>query len=186
MKETHKKILEAIKSFYDENGYCPSVREIGDMVGLLSTSSVQSNLNKMEAQGLIIRGEFSSPRSIRIPGFNYEKAENETEKGGSDNEKGNSETVYVLHGFWITGNDTGAGVYGVSEDLRLLQKRMKQEAKKCLETAKQIACGFIVNSIKEDAMEYEIEGDYGDKIKLYITEQEVLKSRRTAEEGKWI
>ena len=56
MKETHKKILEAIKSFYDENGYCPSVREIGDMVGLLSTSSVQSNLNKMEAQGLIIRG----------------------------------------------------------------------------------------------------------------------------------
>lgn len=35
-------------------------------------------------------------------------------------------------------------------------------------------------------MEYEIEGDYGDKIKLYITEQEVLKSRRTAEEGKWI
>nr|DAX94008.1 MAG TPA: LexA repressor [Caudoviricetes sp.] len=186
MKETHKKILEAIKSFYDENGYCPSVREIGDMVGLLSTSSVQSNLNKMEAQGLIIRGEFSSPRSIRIPGFNYEKAKNETEKGGSDNEKGNSETVYVLHGFWITGNDTGAGVYGVSEDLRLLQKRMKQEAKKCLETAKQIACGFIVNSIKEGAMEYEIEGDYGDKIKLYITEQEVLKSRRTAEEGKWI
>lgn len=186
MKEIHEKILEAIKRFYSENGYCPSIRQIGNEVGLRSTSSVQSHLNKMEAQGLIIRGEFSSPRSIRIPGFNYEKPENETEKAVLITENGNLGTVYVLHGFWIVGNDAGASVYGVSENLELLQKQMRQEARNSLETAKRLACGFVVNGIKEDDMKYEIEGDYGDMIKLYITKQEVVKSQRVAEEGKWI
>ena len=40
MKERHAQILEAIKSFYQENGFCPTVRQIGDMVGLKSTSTV--------------------------------------------------------------------------------------------------------------------------------------------------
>ena len=37
MKERHAQILEAIKSFYQENGFCPTVRQIGDMVGLYIT-----------------------------------------------------------------------------------------------------------------------------------------------------
>lgn len=69
MKERHAQILEAIKSFYQENGFCPTVRQIGDMVGLKSTSTVITHLKAMEKAGLIIRNEFS-PRSIIIPGFN--------------------------------------------------------------------------------------------------------------------
>lgn len=37
MKERHAQILEAIKSFYQENGFCPTVRQIGDMVKLYIT-----------------------------------------------------------------------------------------------------------------------------------------------------
>jgi hypothetical protein len=34
MKERHAQILEAIKSFYQENGFCPTIRQIGDMVAV--------------------------------------------------------------------------------------------------------------------------------------------------------
>ena len=53
MKEMHEKILAAIKEHYLEKGYGPTVREIGEMVGLKSTSSVQTHLEKMEHLGLI-------------------------------------------------------------------------------------------------------------------------------------
>ena len=51
MKERHAQILEAIKSFYQENGFCPTVRQIGDMVGLKSTSTVITHLKAMEKAG---------------------------------------------------------------------------------------------------------------------------------------
>lgn len=50
MKERHAQILEAIKSFYQENGFCPTVRQIGDMVGLKSTSTVITHLKAMESR----------------------------------------------------------------------------------------------------------------------------------------
>ena len=74
MKERHAQILEAIKSFYQENGFCPTIRQIGDIVGMKSTSTVITHLKAMEKAGLIIRNEFS-PRSIIIPGFNDRKPE---------------------------------------------------------------------------------------------------------------
>lgn len=86
MKERHAQILEAIKSFYQENGFCPTVRQIGDMVGLKSTSTVITHLKAMEKAGLIIRNEFS-PRSIIIPGFNDRKPENDNVFGKIETEK---------------------------------------------------------------------------------------------------
>ena len=47
MKERHAQILEAIKSFYQENGFCPTIRQIGDIVGLKSTSTVITHLKAM-------------------------------------------------------------------------------------------------------------------------------------------
>lgn len=64
MKERHAQILEAIKSFYQENGFCPTVRQIGDMVGLKSTSTVITHLKAMEKAGLIIRNEFSTKYEV--------------------------------------------------------------------------------------------------------------------------
>lgn len=46
-----QKILRYIQRTLDERGVAPSVREIGDAVGLSSTSSVQYNLNKLERMG---------------------------------------------------------------------------------------------------------------------------------------
>lgn len=67
-----KEILEAIIKYISEHGYPPSVREIGEMVNLKSTSSVQYYLKQMIAEGLLeTDAEFNTPRAIRVPGYKF-------------------------------------------------------------------------------------------------------------------
>lgn len=69
-------IKRSIVGYINEHGYPPTVREIGDMVGLKSTSSVQSHLKRMiEAGELETDAGFSSPRAIRVPGSKDETKE---------------------------------------------------------------------------------------------------------------
>ena len=58
-------ILEFIKSQIIEKGYPPAVREICDAVGLKSTSTVHSHLNKLEKLGYI-RKDPTTPRAIEV------------------------------------------------------------------------------------------------------------------------
>lgn len=46
-------ILEFVNSFVQENGFAPSVREIGAAVGLRSTASVSYHLNQLQEKGLL-------------------------------------------------------------------------------------------------------------------------------------
>ena len=46
-------ILDFVNQFVQENGYAPSVREIGAAVGLSSTASVSYHLQKLQADGLL-------------------------------------------------------------------------------------------------------------------------------------
>ena len=58
-------ILEFVNAFVQENGYAPSVREIGQAVGLRSTASVSYNLQKLQAKGLLLApGGKGKKRSI--------------------------------------------------------------------------------------------------------------------------
>ena len=50
------RIYDVIVHFRAENGYAPSVREIGEAVGLKSPSTVHFHLKKLEEQGLIEKG----------------------------------------------------------------------------------------------------------------------------------
>ena len=54
--DKREKILEFVNDFILENGYAPSVREIGKAVGLQSTSSVSYHLQILEEQGLLKAG----------------------------------------------------------------------------------------------------------------------------------
>lgn len=58
-------ILDFIKREVRVRGYPPSVREIGDAVGLNSTSTVHSHLEKLEKRGLI-RRDPTKPRAIEV------------------------------------------------------------------------------------------------------------------------
>jgi len=50
-----RKVLEVIRDWVDRFGYPPSVREIGDAVGLTSTSSVHHQLRTLERKGYLRR-----------------------------------------------------------------------------------------------------------------------------------
>ena len=51
--DMQERIYEVIVQFVRDNGYAPSVREIGEAVGLKSPSTVHFHLKKLEEQGLI-------------------------------------------------------------------------------------------------------------------------------------
>lgn len=48
-----QEILEFVNKFAQENGYAPSVREIGAAVGLSSTASVSYQLRQLQMKGLL-------------------------------------------------------------------------------------------------------------------------------------
>ncbi|WLR43458.1 transcriptional repressor LexA [Bacillus carboniphilus] len=68
MKKLSKRqqdILDFIKDEVRKKGYPPSVREIGEAVGLASSSTVHGHLSRLESKGLI-RRDPTKPRAIEI------------------------------------------------------------------------------------------------------------------------
>lgn len=58
-------IVDFVNQFTLENGYAPSIREIGQAVGLRSTASVSYHLQQLQAQGLLRSpGGKGSKRSV--------------------------------------------------------------------------------------------------------------------------
>lgn len=60
-----RKVLRYIRESLAKRGYPPSVREIGDAVGLKSPSSVAHQLNALERKGLL-RKDPNRPRAVDI------------------------------------------------------------------------------------------------------------------------
>jgi len=60
-----QKILDAIRTEIEQKGYPPSMRQIGDMVGLASLSSVTHQLGRLENMGYI-RRDPKLPRAIEV------------------------------------------------------------------------------------------------------------------------
>ena len=49
-----QKIVEFVRQFTQENGFAPSIREIGAAVGLRSTASVSYHLQQLQDKGLLL------------------------------------------------------------------------------------------------------------------------------------
>lgn len=60
-----QRILEFIRSTVRERGYPPTVREIGEAVGLTSSSSVHAQLANLQRKGLL-RRDPAKPRTIEL------------------------------------------------------------------------------------------------------------------------
>jgi repressor LexA len=60
-----REILEFVNSHVDANGYPPTVREIGQAVGLTSPSTVHAHLARLESSGLI-RRDPTKPRALEV------------------------------------------------------------------------------------------------------------------------
>lgn len=57
LSERQRKILDFIEAFLRENGYPPTIREIGKAVKIGSTSVVNYNLNKLVREGFLERSQ---------------------------------------------------------------------------------------------------------------------------------
>lgn len=71
--EIRKDIYAFLVEYITHNGYAPTVREIGDGVGLKSTSSVYNHLQILEMLGKIKMGNGYKPRAIQLIGYELRK-----------------------------------------------------------------------------------------------------------------
>lgn len=84
LTKKQREIFEFMKTEQRQKGYPPSVREIGEAVGLRSPSSVHSQLTKLESKGYI-RKDPTKPRAIEIIDPQYD----------DDTSYEQSETVHI-------------------------------------------------------------------------------------------
>jgi repressor LexA len=84
LTERQRTILNVIRASVTSRGYPPSIREIGDAVGLTSTSSVAHQLRTLERKGYL-RRDPNRPRAVDVRGADDALgAPPDTDVAGSD------------------------------------------------------------------------------------------------------
>ncbi|GAB7142242.1 transcriptional repressor LexA [Mycobacterium riyadhense] len=84
LTERQRTILNVIRASVTGRGYPPSIREIGDAVGLTSTSSVAHQLRTLERKGYL-RRDPNRPRAVDVRGVDDTATPTQvTEVAGSD------------------------------------------------------------------------------------------------------
>jgi repressor LexA len=76
LTERQKQILDYIERCLIEKGYPPSVREIGQAIGLRSSATVHSHLRSIEKKGFLKRDSSKGRALSLVPhrsGYSYEK-----------------------------------------------------------------------------------------------------------------
>lgn len=71
--DSKQKVLDAVILFFKNHGYSPTIREICDMTGLTSTSTVHYHISKLVAEGKLNIGDYKSSRTITVPGYEFVK-----------------------------------------------------------------------------------------------------------------
>jgi repressor LexA len=76
-----RKVLQVIRESVQKRGYPPSMREIGEAVGLTSTSSVSYQLSTLQRKGYLHR-DVGRPRTVevRLPGHPAVRPEHQTSR----------------------------------------------------------------------------------------------------------
>ena len=65
LSKRQRSMLEMIRAHLEENGRPPTIREIGDEVGISSTSVVSYNLDVLQRKGFLVR-EADISRGLRL------------------------------------------------------------------------------------------------------------------------
>ena len=78
-----RRVLEVIREWVQRFGYPPSVREIGEAVGLTSTSSVAHQLRALESKGYL-RRDPNRPRAVGVRPADSAPQASETPSGEPD------------------------------------------------------------------------------------------------------
>lgn len=71
-----EQVYNAVVTYIKEHQYPPSVRELCEITGLRSTSTIHSHLTRLIRDGrLETDSEPGTPRALRVPGYQFVKQE---------------------------------------------------------------------------------------------------------------
>jgi repressor LexA len=80
LTDRQQQVLTAIRDCIDEYGYPPSIRELGQRVGIKSTNGVSDHLKALERKGYLTKGDFKSRALIPVdapePSFEHDPNDN--------------------------------------------------------------------------------------------------------------
>jgi repressor LexA len=74
LTDRQEEILQYIQRYIEEQGYPPTIREIGQAFGIRSTNGVNDHLKALERKGYVARGELKSRALTLIDGGRKEGA----------------------------------------------------------------------------------------------------------------
>lgn len=101
-----RKVLQVIRDSVQKRGYPPSMREIGEAVGLTSTSSVSYQLSTLQRKGYLHR-DVGRPRTVevRLPGHPAIRPEQGPGGGSGGSGGGGTEAVLPADGLDIASQE---------------------------------------------------------------------------------
>ena len=177
LSSRQEKMLAFIREFLTENGYPPSIREIGKAVGISSTSVVNYNLNILEkkefigrdrtvSRGIRLLGEgsvagWASERMIRIPLLGRIAAGSPLPVPGSDFSLFGGETVELAR-----------GILPEQEDLYALQVRGDS------------MIDALINDGDIVVMKHQQQASNGDMVAVWLKDKEETTLKHFYLEGK--
>src|ERR1700761_6826343 len=101
-----RKVLQVIRDSVQKRGYPPSMREIGEAVGLTSTSSVSYQLSTLQRKAYLHR-DVGRPRTVevRLPGHPAVRPEQSSNANGNGNGSGTAEAEITADGMGIASQE---------------------------------------------------------------------------------
>jgi repressor LexA len=183
-----RKVLEVIRDSVQRRGYPPSMREIGESVGLTSTSSVSHQLRALQRKGFLLRDP-NRPRAVvvRMPGSATVQSEPESYEMASGQETATHPTpAYVP----LVGRIAAGGpilAEEAVEDVFALPKQLVGEG-----------THFLLNVTGDSMIEAAIaDGDWvvvrqqpvaenGDIVAAMIDGEATVKTFKRRDQGVWL
>ena len=89
LSKQQKAVLNTVKDFNTERGYCPTIREIGELMNLRSPSTVHAHVNTLIEKGYLKRDNNLS-RTISVVDMNEEEPQNNVSSSTASHTQTNS------------------------------------------------------------------------------------------------
>ena len=169
-----KAILKFIGSFVNDNGYPPTIREIGKACNISSTSVVNYNLNKLEREGLIVRDREVS-RGLRLANMPVAQANFTVPLVGR---------IVASEPVPVPGSDFA--IFGADESIELTRDMVEKQADDLF--ALQVKGDSMVDAMINDGdiviMRPHKRVENGDLVAVWLSDREETTLKRIYREGK--
>lgn len=178
LSDRQRRMLEFIQSHSLENGYPPSIREIGSAVGISSTSVVNYNLNRLVDEGYLSRDQHVS-RGIRLT----EKVARFTEQVAETLRVPLVGRIFASEPVPMPGTDSA--IFGVEDALEISREMLpaKPDGLFALEVQGDSMIDAMVNDGDIVVMQRDPDWRNGDMVAVWLEDKEETTLKHIYREG---